>query len=34
MDLIDRVAQRLKLRDLRLFDTVVRMGSMVKAANQ
>lgn len=34
MDLIDRVARRLKLRDLRLFDTVVRMGSMVKAANE
>jgi len=34
MDLIDRVAHRLKFRDLRLFDTVVRMGSMVKAANQ
>ena len=34
MDLIDRVARRLKLRDLRLFDTVVQMGSMVKAANE
>jgi DNA-binding transcriptional LysR family regulator len=34
MDLIDRVAYRLKLRDLRLFETVVRVGSMAKAANQ
>ena len=34
MDLIDRVAHRLKLRDLRLLDTVVRWGSMAKAANQ
>ena len=33
MDLADRVAQRLKLRDLRLLDTVVRWGSMAKAAN-
>ena len=32
MDLIDRVAHRLKLRDLRLLDTVVRWGSMAKAA--
>src|ERR1044071_4630920 len=34
MDLVDRVASRLKLRDLRLLDTVVRQGSMAKAANQ
>ena len=34
MDLVDRVAYRLKLRDLRLLDTVVRWGSMAKAANQ
>ena len=34
MDLTERVARRLKLRDLRLFETVVRVGSMVKAANQ
>ena len=34
MDLVDRVAARLKLRDLRLLDTVVRQGSMAKAANQ
>src|SRR5262249_54437979 len=34
MDLIDRVAYRLKLRDLRLLDTVVRWGSMAKAAHQ
>lgn len=34
MELIDRVAHRLKLRDLRLLDTVVRSRSMVKAANQ
>ena len=34
MDLVDRVAARLKLRDLRLLDTVVRWGSMAKAANQ
>ena len=33
MELIDRVAHRLKLRDLRLFETVVRLGSMAKAAN-
>jgi len=32
--LIDRVAQRLKMRDLRLLDTVVRWGSMAKASNQ
>ena len=32
MDLIDRVAYRLKLRDLRLLDTVVRLRSMAKAA--
>ena len=34
MDLVDRVASRLKLRDLRLLDTVVRQGSMAKAAIQ
>jgi len=34
MYLVDRVAARLKLRDLRLLDTVVRWGSMAKAANQ
>ena len=34
MELIDRVAYRLKLRDLRLLDTVVRLKSMVKAAAQ
>jgi DNA-binding transcriptional LysR family regulator len=34
MELIDRVAHRLKLRDLRLLDTVVRWGSMAKAANE
>jgi molybdate transport repressor ModE-like protein len=34
MDLVDRVAQRLKLRDLRLLDTVVRWGSMAKASQQ
>src|SRR5882757_10961813 len=34
MDLVDRVAYRLKLRDLRLLDTVVRWGSMAKAAKQ
>lgn len=34
MELIDRVAYRLKLRDLRLLDTVVRWGSMAKAAKQ
>src|SRR5438874_4771185 len=32
MALIDRVAHRLKLRDLRLLDTVVRLRSMAKAA--
>src|SRR5882724_5423138 len=32
MELIDRVAYRLKLRDLRLLDTVVRLRSMAKAA--
>lgn len=32
MELIDRVAHRLKLRDLRLLDTVVRQRSMAKAA--
>src|ERR1700716_3526055 len=32
MELIDRVARRLKLRDLRLLDTVVRLRSMAKAA--
>ena len=34
MELIDRVAYRLKLRDLRLLDTVVRQGTMAKAAVQ
>ena len=34
MELIDRVAHRLKLRDLRLLDTVVRLRSMAKAATQ
>jgi DNA-binding transcriptional LysR family regulator len=34
MALIDRVAYRLKLRDLRLLETVVRLRSMAKAAIQ
>lgn len=34
MDLIDRVAHRLKLRDLRLLDAVVRSKSMARAAVQ
>jgi molybdate transport repressor ModE-like protein len=34
MALVDRVVQRLKLRDLRLLDTVVRYGSMAKASSQ
>jgi DNA-binding transcriptional LysR family regulator len=34
MDLIDRVAHRLKLRDLRLLDAVVRTKSMARAAAQ
>ena len=34
MELIDRVAHRLKLRDLRLLDSVVRSRSMAKAAAQ
>jgi DNA-binding transcriptional LysR family regulator len=34
MDLMDRVAHRLKVRDLRLLDTVVRLKSMAKAARQ
>ena len=34
MALIDRVAHRLKMRDLRLLDTVVRWGSMAKASEQ
>ena len=34
MKLIDRVAHRLKLRDLRLLDTVVRLRSMAEAARQ
>jgi DNA-binding transcriptional LysR family regulator len=34
MDLTDRVAQRLKLRDLRLLDVVVRSKSMARAAAQ
>jgi DNA-binding transcriptional LysR family regulator len=34
MALIDRVAQRLKLRDLRLLDAVVRSKSIARAATQ
>ena len=34
MELIDRVAHRLKLRDLRLLDAVVRSKSMARAAAQ
>jgi DNA-binding transcriptional LysR family regulator len=34
MELIDRIAHRLKLRDLRLLDAVVRSRSMAKAATQ
>jgi DNA-binding transcriptional LysR family regulator len=34
MDLIDRVAQRLKLRDLRLLDSIVRSKSIARAAAQ
>jgi DNA-binding transcriptional LysR family regulator len=34
MAAIDRVAHRLKLRDLRLLDAVVRLRSMAKAATQ
>lgn len=34
MELIDRVARRLKLRDLLLLDTVVRLRSMAKAARE
>src|SRR5947208_8712043 len=34
MQLIDRVGHRLKLRDLRLLDTVVRVRSMAKAAQR
>jgi DNA-binding transcriptional LysR family regulator len=34
MDLIDRVARRLKLRDLRLLDVVVRSKSIARAAAQ
>jgi DNA-binding transcriptional LysR family regulator len=34
MDLIDRVAHRLKLRDLRLLDSVVRSKSIARAATQ
>jgi len=34
MDLVDRVSHRLKLRDLRLLETVVRLKSMAKAAIQ
>ena len=34
MALVDRVAYRLKLRDLRLLDAVVRWRSMAKAAAQ
>lgn len=34
MDLIDRVSQRLKLRDLRLLDSIVRSKSIARAAVQ
>ena len=34
MELLDRVAHRLKLRDLRLLETVVRLRSMAKAATE
>src|SRR5262249_2067951 len=34
MALIDQVARRLKLRDLRMLDTVVRSKSMARAAIQ
>jgi DNA-binding transcriptional LysR family regulator len=34
MNTIDRVAHRLKLRDLRLLDAVVRARSMARAAAQ
>ena len=34
MDLVDRVARRLKLRDLRLLDVVVRSKSIARAAAQ
>src|SRR5262249_15126367 len=34
MTTIDRVAHRLKLRDLRLLDAVVRSKSMARAASQ
>jgi DNA-binding transcriptional LysR family regulator len=34
MHLVDRVSQRLKLRDLRLLDAVVRWKSMARAATQ
>src|SRR5262245_8807609 len=34
MQLVDRVSQRLKLRDLRLLDAVVRWKSMARAATQ
>jgi DNA-binding transcriptional LysR family regulator len=34
MDLIDRVYQRLKLRDLRLLDSIVRSKSIARAAAQ
>jgi DNA-binding transcriptional LysR family regulator len=34
MDLIDRVARKLKLRDLRLLDSVVRAKSIARAAAQ
>lgn len=34
MELIERVTQKMKLRDLRLLATVVRWGTMAKAADQ
>jgi molybdate transport repressor ModE-like protein len=34
MTLVDRVVRRLKLRDLRLLETVVRCGTIGKASNQ
>jgi DNA-binding transcriptional LysR family regulator len=34
VDRADRIAHRLKMRDLRLLDTVVRLKSMAKAASQ
>src|SRR5712691_744989 len=34
MDQVERVGRRLKLRDLQLFDAVVRWGGIAKAATQ